>query len=334
VQSEAALQTELLQLWGRLLQIDTITLDDDFFDRGGDSLLGIELIAEIARITGRSIPESILFEASSVRKIVQRLLAYAEIKANAVVEVGPVGDANPLLFFHGDLEGGLYLEPFARVLAPFQPLVAVVPHGMGGEKVPGTVEEMAQDRMPAILEYRPQGPYRLGGLCAGGMVALETARLLVSKGHEVEFVVMVDPVWTGSGEPYPTLAKRPRGTEWARRWARRALSSRDLIARSMRLLRFPTMGPVTLLRTDSESELAEPIKIKIYQKYVEALKKYRPAPVSVPVIVFASVLDGRPWQEISRNFELCEHPGGHYDWVTSRAFQFASHLRAYIGARQ
>src|SRR5215472_3627654 len=183
VQSEAALQTELLQLWRRLLQIDTITLDDDFFDSGGDSLLGTELIAEIARITGRSIPESIMFEASTVRKFVQRLRAHEAIKANAVVEVGPVGDANPLLFFHGDLEGGaLYLKPFARVLAP-EPLVAVVPHGMGGEKMPWTVEEMAQDRMAAILEYRPQGPYRLGGFCAGGMVALETARLLVSKGH-------------------------------------------------------------------------------------------------------------------------------------------------------
>jgi len=85
----------------------------------------------------------------------------------------------------------------------------------------------------------------------------------------------------------------------------------------MRLLRIPIVGPLTL-----------------YGKYEEALKKYRPTPVSMPVIVFASLLDGRPWQEITRNFELCEHPGGHFDWVTSRAFQFASHLRAYIGARQ
>jgi len=153
------------------------------------------------------------------------------------------------------------------------------------------------------------------------MVALETARLLVSKGHEVEFVVMVDPVWTASGEPYPMLASgepypglEVARTGWARRLARWA---RDLIVRSMRLLRIPIMEPVTL-----------------YQKYEEVLKKYRPAPVSIPVIVFASLLDGRPWQEISPNFELYEHPGDHFDWVTSRAFQLASHLRAYIGARQ
>lgn len=310
VQTEAALQAELLRLWRRLLQNDAITLDDDFFEKGGDSLLGTELIAEIEGSIGRSIPESLLFEASTVRGVVRRLLSPAEIKASVIVETGPVGDANPLLFFHGDWgDGGLYVKPFARALAPFQPLVAVAPHGLGGEEMPGTVEEMAQDRLPSILEYRPQGPYRLGGHCMGGMVALEIARLLVTKGHEVEFVVMIDPVWTAWGRPYPKL-------EWV------------------------IMEPVTFLPNHSDCESPEPIPVdmspgpvEINQKYVEAARKYRPAPVSAPVIVFASHFDGRPWQQISRNFELCEHLGGHFDWVTSRAPQFASHLRAYISLR-
>jgi oxalate---CoA ligase len=310
-QLEAALQMELLALWRRLLQNDGITLDDDFFDMEGDSLLGTELIAEIERSTGRSIPESMLFEAASVRKVVQRLLTPAEINAKTVVEVGPMGDAEPLLFFHGDWgDGGFYVKRFAHLLAPFQPLVAVAPHGMGGEQMPGTVEEMAEDRLPAILEYRRQGPYRLGGHCVGGMVALETARLLVSKGHEVEFVVMIDPVWTASGEPYPRL-------EGA------------------------VTGPIALSPSDSDTASAKPILLslsegpeEINQKYAEALAKYRPAQVSVPIIVFTSEFNGRPWQQISSNFELFEHPGGHFDWITSRAPQFASRLKTYIGARQ
>jgi pimeloyl-ACP methyl ester carboxylesterase len=305
------LQTELLQLWRRLLQNDAITLDDDFFDMEGDSLLGTELIAEIERSTGRSVSESMLFEASTVRKLVQRLLAPAGIEAKTVVEVGPVDDANPLLFFHGDWGNrGFYVKPFARVLEAFQPLVAVAPHGIGGGEMPGTVEEMARDRLPAILAYRPQGPFRLGGHCVGGMVALETARLLVSTGYNVEFVVMIDPIWTASGAPYPTLEGATR-------------------------------GPVTFSRSGSDSESAQPILsspsegcVEIDQKYAEALEKYRPVPVSIPVIVFASEFDGRPWQRMTRNFKLFEHPGGHYDWITLRASQFARHLRAYIGARQ
>ncbi len=311
VQSAAGLQTELLGLWRRLLQNDAITPDDDFFDMGGDSLLAAELIVGIERVGGRSIPESLLFEASTVRQVMQRLQAHAVIAARTVIEVGPVGDANPLLFFHGDwVDKGFYVKPFARLLAPFQPLVAVAPHGMDGEKVPGTIEEMAQDRLPEILDYRPQGPYRLGGHCAGAMVALETARLLVSMGHEVEFVVLIDPIWTAAGEPYPVL-------EGA------------------------TIGGNVMLLPDADSESAEPVKysltegpVETDQRYAEAHSKYRPLPVSLPVILFAAAYDGRPWRQISDDFELVEHVGDHYDWITSRAPEFVAHLRAYVGARR
>jgi oxalate---CoA ligase len=311
-QSEAALQADLLQLWRGLLQNDAITVDDDFFDMGGDSLLGAELLAEIERRSGRPIPESMLFEASTVRKVMRRLLAPAEIERKNVVEVGPVGNANPMLFFHGDWgDGGFYMKPLARALTPVQPLVAVAPHGMDVGEMPGTVEEMARDRLPELLAYRSHGPYRLGGHCVGGLVALETARLLVSTDHEVEFVAMIDPVWTGSGEPYPTLEG----------------------ARFSETVKLPLGDPQT--------EPSEPVIFSMSEgpagssrRYEEAIKKYRPVPLSVPIVVFASAFDGRPWQQISGTFELFEHVGHHFDWITVRASQFASHLHTYISARQ
>ena len=61
---EAIWQAELLQVWKKLLQNDAIGLDDDFFAMGGDSLLATELITELERCTGRTVPDSLLFEAS------------------------------------------------------------------------------------------------------------------------------------------------------------------------------------------------------------------------------------------------------------------------------
>lgn len=309
-QSEAALQADLLQLWKRLLQNDAITLDDDFFDMGGDSLLATELLAELERRSGRSIPESMLFEASTVRKVMRRLLASAEIERKNVVEVGSGGNANPLFFFHGDWgDGGFYMKPLARTLTSIQPLVAVAPHGMAGEEMPATLEEMARDRLREILAYRPHGPYHVGGHCVGGMVALETARLLISKGHEVAFVAMIDPIWTAWGQPYPTL----EGGSFS--------------------------GTVELPHPQNDS--SEPVMFTLsegptetWSRYAEALEKYRPAPIPAPIMVFGSAYDGRPWQKISRTFMLFEHVGGHFDWITRRAPQFAYHLHSYISARQ
>ena len=52
-----------------------------------------------------------------------------------------------------------------------------------------------------------------------------------------------------------------------------------------------------------------------------------PVPLRVPILVFSSVYDGRPWQQISSDFVLFELPGGHYDLVTVRSNVFGAHLR-------
>ena len=59
--------------------------------------------------------------------------------------------------------------------------------------IPRSIEAMAAERLPLILEAQPEGPYRLCGYCIGGIVAFETARLLVAAGKDVEMVFMIDP---------------------------------------------------------------------------------------------------------------------------------------------
>jgi acyl-CoA synthetase (AMP-forming)/AMP-acid ligase II/acyl carrier protein len=70
--SDDRLRSELLRIWRRLLKVETLSIDDDFFEKGGDSLLSMDLHAEIERLTGEALPESILSECSTIRA-----LAYA-----------------------------------------------------------------------------------------------------------------------------------------------------------------------------------------------------------------------------------------------------------------
>jgi acyl carrier protein len=71
--SEARLHAELLQLWKKFLKVPDITIDDDFFEKGGDSVLAVDLHIELQRLTGRSLPESMLFEAPTVRELTRQL---------------------------------------------------------------------------------------------------------------------------------------------------------------------------------------------------------------------------------------------------------------------
>ena len=47
---EPSLELELLRLWNKFLNRSDLTVDDDLFESGGDSLLATELLIEVERL--------------------------------------------------------------------------------------------------------------------------------------------------------------------------------------------------------------------------------------------------------------------------------------------
>ena len=279
------LHADLLQIWTRLLETDQLSLDDDFFDKGGDSLLATELMLELRRLTGKDVPETVLFEAATIRALAERLSDSEIPRLKLAVRIGArLNDETPLMFFHGDWGGGFYVEHFARRLAPELPLVAIAPHGMSDEPIPASFAAMAGERLAAILEVQPTGPYRLGGHCAGAMVALETGRLLLALGHQVEIIVLVDP------PPVADDAYR---------------------------------GP-----------LYEQLTVGVTQAYADCMVGYAPEPLAAPIVLFLSAYGREPWCRLGSSCEVFEGAGGHFDWITIHADDFASHLKDYLRRRQ
>ena len=64
---------QLTALWERLLKIAPISLDDDFFEKGGDSLLAMDMLAELDLLTGETVPASVLLDASTIRQLAHKL---------------------------------------------------------------------------------------------------------------------------------------------------------------------------------------------------------------------------------------------------------------------
>jgi acyl-CoA synthetase (AMP-forming)/AMP-acid ligase II len=73
VLSESRLQAELLEIWKKVLRLESLSIDDDFFYKGGNSLLAMDLHVEIQRLTGKTLPESFLSEASTIRALAKAL---------------------------------------------------------------------------------------------------------------------------------------------------------------------------------------------------------------------------------------------------------------------
>jgi oxalate---CoA ligase len=186
-------QAELLPLWRKFLKTEDVSVDDDFFEKGGDSLLAMDLHVEIERLTGQELPESILLEASTVRALAKRLAHTAPARPKPIQAAA--ADGRPtLVFFHdGQAAGSALVGDLQRSLGAEPPILAIAARGPDGKTMPRTIEAMAAAQLPAILEAQPRGPYRLGGYRSGALLALEAARLLAAGNREVAVVALVDP---------------------------------------------------------------------------------------------------------------------------------------------
>jgi acyl carrier protein len=64
-------ETILCKLWGEILKLDRLGIDDDFFAIGGHSLLAMQVIARMREALRMEIPLRNLFEAPTVRGLAQ-----------------------------------------------------------------------------------------------------------------------------------------------------------------------------------------------------------------------------------------------------------------------
>jgi thioesterase domain-containing protein len=104
------------------------------------------------------------------------------------------GNKPPFFMVHGLFGTMPLIGDLARVLEQDRPLYALVGRGFDGEGPPHErVDEMLDSYLAEIRAAHSIGPYIVGGMCSGGMVAMELARALSAAGDRVGSVILVDP---------------------------------------------------------------------------------------------------------------------------------------------
>jgi amino acid adenylation domain-containing protein len=366
------LGTQLCTIWEDLLGVTGVGLHDDFVDLGGDSLLAIEMITRIEEVCGRTLAPSRLLDGGiTIERLVHVLLDAERARSRMpVTAVQAAGSRPPIFFAHGDFEyGGLYCHNLARHLGPDQPLYSVTPHGLDGGPLPWSIETMAADRIEALKVIQPTGPYRLGGLCNGGVLAFEMARQLQSRGESVEALLLVDSRALNAPLRYRLLSRAigrlARGLDWSDAKRRavflrlRRFDEACTWAVFLRLRRFveayrahaqPDGGGRarfvlhkvrTVLRRSfwPTAEDGPPPPPAYVQRLRDCLRDYVPGRYHGRVALFrSSHLVSRPpagptagWDHFAPTVDVHPLPGNHQLAVTRYVSVLAEKMRPYLG---
>ncbi|HXA13803.1 MAG TPA: thioesterase domain-containing protein, partial [Opitutaceae bacterium] len=189
----------LCQIWGGLLGLKQIGAHDDFFQLGGDSLLGIAMFAEIEEKTGLKLPIEAMQQARSVSHLAvfldERRHSRRPASSSPWVEIQPQGSRPRLFLVHGIGGGMLWgYANLARHLGADQPVYAFKACDADRLEEFDTIEKVAANYVRELRRFQPDGPYALGGYCFGGNVAYEMARLLEQQGEQVSLLTLINSV--------------------------------------------------------------------------------------------------------------------------------------------
>ena len=189
-----AVETALLGIWQELLDADAISVEDDFFLIGGDSLMALSMVLKAEERLGRRIPfESLWLNGSTIRALAQSLSGTAPaVDWHQALPLQTAGTNRPL-FVVSMVSMPVYCLALIPQLGSDQPVYGLPAKGIGGDELPDRrVEDMADHCIRMMQRVQPDGPYQVMGHSAAGLIAFEIARQLLDQGEEVSTLVLLD----------------------------------------------------------------------------------------------------------------------------------------------
>jgi len=212
----------LVDIWQRVLKRTPIGVTESFFDLGGHSMLAVLLMSEIKGTLGLEVPLSRIIECPTIELLARSIgdeLPTPEPDTNgtstelqSLLNVLKKGGERALFLIHdGDGETLLY-HGLAQKLPASLSVFGVQPRRLPNIPLAHlSVNEMASHYIEELRRQQPSGPYYLGGLCAGGVIAFEMAAQLERSGERTELVVLLDAVEpTTPQKPFLETAQRLR----------------------------------------------------------------------------------------------------------------------------
>ncbi|MBV8893551.1 MAG: hypothetical protein JO266_16555 [Acidobacteria bacterium] len=186
----------LIEIWKKVLGVNTVSIHDNFFDIGGHSLLAARLIRDIESATGKTMRVSAIFRAPTIESFSRLLAETNPRRPEPVILQLRGGKTQDRLFAVAvpgvDTFGFGLLAHHLRGEHSVYKLQAASPVILDRPFAREEVEGLVREYIAAMKSVQPAGPYALIAMCYGVVLAQAMILALEAQGDEVSFFAILD----------------------------------------------------------------------------------------------------------------------------------------------
>jgi amino acid adenylation domain-containing protein/non-ribosomal peptide synthase protein (TIGR01720 family) len=284
----------IAQVFAEVLGQDRVSVTDDFFELGGDSLRAMRAVAKFKTLTGKPVAVHWLISEPCARALATRVESCGhdeDVAMESVVALRAEGSRPPLFAIHPAGGLGWYYRGLLGYLGDDQPLYALQdPYVVKGEPKAETVEQYAEQYIAAIRAVQPRGPYHLLGWSIGGNIAHAMAVALQRSGEEIGSLVMLDSFATVEGEPDGDAPSKDIICDIANRWGE------WLGADATRVGSFEELMELmwdAVARTTASTQRQHDAMIDSFKHSSEILRDHTPANFDGDILFFTAGAENR-----------------------------------------
>ncbi|MEM9823141.1 MAG: amino acid adenylation domain-containing protein, partial [Bacteroidota bacterium] len=192
--ANTALEAELLGIWKKLLELDTIGVEEDFFEIGGHSLLAMMLISEVWEQYRFNLTIGDLVNHSSIRQLAA-LIEKAEQEKGLLLPLNKSYEGQTNLFLLPPIMGTPIVFYAIAQLLEDKDLNCYGLQYRGYDQKEAPDDSIAMMAASYFAEMEPMikdqsAPINILGYSMGGMVGFELVHLLEEKGYQCRLIIL------------------------------------------------------------------------------------------------------------------------------------------------
>ncbi|SQB47407.1 Linear gramicidin synthase subunit D [Chryseobacterium jejuense] len=217
------LQKQLAEIYAEVLGIDSesISIHDDFFKLGGNSIMVIKLISRIRALLDVQIKILDIFKERTISKLSVILGSYGK-EYKTISTLGGINNKPNIFLIHPGNGGSEVYQSLAGQLTSDYDCYGVDSYNLYHEEKIDNLSRLANyylDHMHVIQEQTQQEEYILLGWSLGGNIALEIASELEKRGHQKIKVYLLDTILYASDQTLIDFLSFPTDEELSNRLA-------------------------------------------------------------------------------------------------------------------